>query len=215
MPSNVFIVDDHPIFREGLQQVIERSPSFKVVGQLGDGALAMNEMRRVAPDIAVLDVQLPKVSGIELAKSLRTLNPPIAVIFLTVQSDEGTFNAALDAGAKGYILKENASEDILLALQAVRSGGLYFSAAIAQFLVRRNERASALREKKTGLASLTPTERNILRLVAENRTNREIGDLLFISHRTVEAHRAHICEKLELKGNRALFLFAVQHKSEI
>lgn len=92
---------------------------------------------------------------------------------------------------------------------------MYFSPSISQHLIKRNQRASALREKKTDLKSLTQTERCVLRLVAENKTNKEIAQELFISHRTVEAHRAHICEKLELQGNRALFLFAVQHRSEL
>src|SRR5262249_55470158 len=138
-----------------------------------------------------------------------------AVIVLTMSSEEGTFNAVMDAGAQGYVLKENAAGDVLIGLQAVAAGGVFISPSVAGFLTRRLQRVSALKEEKRGLGSLTPTERRILRLVAENKTNKEIGRQLFISHRTVETHRSHICEKLELSGNRALLKFAFDHKSEI
>jgi DNA-binding NarL/FixJ family response regulator len=215
MRPKIFIVDDHPITTEGLRQVIERNETFDVVGSATDGLTALSEIKRVKPDIAILDVNVPKLGGMELARELRSFRPPVAVIFLTMQDDEGTFNAAMDLGAQGYILKENAVHDLVLGLKAVASGGIYLSPSITRHLLKRNQRASALREKKTGLQSLTETERCILRLVAENKTNKEIGAELFISHRTVEAHRANICEKLELKGNRALFLFAVENKSQL
>lgn len=105
--------------------------------------------------------------------------------------------------------------DVLSGLKTVAAGGVFISPSVAQFLVRRHQRVAALKEQKKGLAALTPTERRILRLVAENKTNKEIGRELFISHRTVETHRSHICEKLELSGNRALLAFAFEHKSEI
>jgi DNA-binding NarL/FixJ family response regulator len=215
MPAKVFIVDDHPIFRHGLQQVIDRDPGFKVVGEAGDGLAALTEIKRLKPDIAILDVRVPGLDGMELARALQALKPSVAVMFLTMTDDEGTFNAAMDIGAKGFILKENAVQDVMVGLNAVLRGGMYFSSTISEHLLRRTQRASALREKKTGLKSLTQTERCVLRLVADNQTNKEIAKALFISPRTVEVHRAHICEKLELRGNRALLLFAVKHKSDL
>jgi DNA-binding NarL/FixJ family response regulator len=215
MPVRVFIVEDHPLTLEGLKQVIERNPGFQVIGSALDGETGLAEIKRLKPDIAILDVHLPKLTGMEVARSIGALKPRIPVIFLTMQADEGTFNAAMDIGAQGYILKDNAVQDVVLGLSAVASGGIYLSPSISALLLRRNQRASALREKKTGFKSLTQTERCVLRLVAENKTNKEIGAELFISHRTVEAHRAHICEKLELEGPRALILFAVRHKSDL
>lgn len=215
MPAKVFIVDDHPIFRHGLQQVITRDPGFTVVGEAGDGTAALAEIKRLKPEIAILDVRLPGLGGLELARALRALNPPVAIVFLTMTDDEGTFNAAVDLGAQGFIVKENAIQDVMVGLNAVVRGGMYFSPSISAHLLRRNHRASALREKKTGFRSLSQTERCVLRLVAENKTNREIARELFVSPRTVEVHRARICEKLELQGNRALLLFAVEHKSEL
>lgn len=213
--TRIVIVDDHPIFRRGLKEIIESDGKFVVAGEAGDGETAIQQMKSLKPDVAVLDLHLPKTSGLEAVRAARVMAHPPAVIVLTMQADEGVFNAAMDAGAQGYMLKENAVNDVLAGLRAVAAGGIFISPAVAHFLVRRHQRASALKEQKKGLAALTPTERRILRLVADNKTNKEIGRELFISHRTVETHRSHICEKLELSGNRALLAFAFDHKSEI
>jgi DNA-binding NarL/FixJ family response regulator len=213
--TRIVIVDDHPIFRRGLKEIIESDGRFVVAGEAGDGETAIQQMKSLKPDVAVLDLHLPKTSGLEAVRAARVMAHPPAVIVLTMQADEGAFNAAMDAGAQGYMLKENAVNDVLAGLKAVAAGGVFISPSVAQFLVRRHQRASALKEQKKGLAALTPTERRILRLVADNKTNKEIGRELFISHRTVETHRSHICEKLELSGNRALLAFAFDHKSEI
>src|SRR5262245_58927647 len=213
--TRVIIVDDHPIFRRGLKEILEADSQFTVAGEAGDGETALQQIRSLKPDIVVLDIHLPKIGGLDLVRAVRSLAHPPAVIMLTMHGEESMFNAAMDGGAQGYILKENAISDALVGLKAVASGGVFISPSVAHFLVRRHQRASALKEEKQGLASLTPTERRILRLVAENKTNKEIGRELFISHRTVETHRTHICEKLELSGNRALLKFAFDHKSEI
>ena len=211
----VFIVDDHPVFRAGLKEVIESDGQFCLAGEAADGAAALGQIRLSRPDVAVLDIHLPDMNGLDLLRSLRLLSHPPAVMVLTMHDEESTFNAAMDAGAQGFILKDNAISDVLVGLKAMASGGIFISPSIANHLVRRHQRASALKLQKTGLATLTPTERRVLRLVAENKTNREIGSHLFISHRTVETHRTHICEKLELTGTRALLRFAFEHKSEI
>ena len=134
---------------------------------------------------------------------------------LTMHAEESTFNAAMDAGAQGYLLKDDAMEMVLLGLKAVASGGVYLSPAISGWLARRQGRASALKEEKTGLVALTATERRVLLLVAENKTNKEIGAELFISHRTVETHRSNICQKLQLEGAHKLIQFAIEHRSEL
>ena len=213
--KRIVIVDDHPIFRRGLKEIIESDARYIVAGESGDGQTAFQQIKSLKPDVAVVDLNLPKISGLEVVRAVRALPQPPIVLVLTMQADEGTFNAAMDAGAQGYMLKENAVSDVLAGLKAVAAGGVFISPSVAQFLVRRHQRASALKEQKKGLAALTPTERRILRLVAENKTNKEIARELFISHRTVETHRSHICEKLELSGNRALLAFAFEHKSEI
>jgi DNA-binding NarL/FixJ family response regulator len=211
----VQIVDDHPLFRRGVRDVIEREPRFSVAGESGDGEAALADVAKLKPAIVLLDLNIPKLSGLQLVRALRDLRPAPAIIVLTMQSEESTFNAAMDAGAQGYILKENAAEDLVLGLKTVAGGGVYLSPSIAGYLLKRTRRASALREEKTGLTSLTPTERQVLRLVAENKTNKEIGAELCMSHRTVETHRANICKKLEMQGPRALLQFALEHRSEL
>lgn len=211
----VFVVDDHPIFRQGLKEVIDSDGQFCVAGEAADGASALAQITTLRPDVAVIDIHLPHMNGLDLLRSLRALAAPPAVMVLTMHGEESTFNAAMDAGAQGFILKDNAISDVVVGLKAMAAGGIFISPSVASHLVRRNQRASALKKEKKGLATLTPMERLVLRLVAENKTNKEIGADLFISHRTVETHRTHICEKLELSGNRALLKFAFEHRSEI
>jgi DNA-binding NarL/FixJ family response regulator len=213
--AKVFIVDDHPIFRRGLREVISGDPSFEVFGEAGDGKAALEAIRVARPDIAILDINLPSMTGLELCAALQRLKPPIRVMMLTLHDEEGTFNAAMDAGAQGYLVKENAVQELMTALRALAGGGIYFSPSVSRYMLSRRQRASALREKKTGFHSLTPTERLVLRLVADNKTNRDIAEELCMSPRTVETHRAHICEKLALRGSHGLLHFAVTHRSEL
>ena len=213
--TRIVIVDDHPIFRRGLKEIIESDRLFVVAGEAGDGETALQQIKSLKPDVAIVDLHLPGMNGLQLVRAVRSLAQPPAVIVLTMHGEEGAFNEAMDGGAQGYILKDNAIADVVVGLKVVAAGGVFISPSVAHFLSQRHQRASALKEEKKGLAALTPTERRVLRLVAENKTNKEIGRELFISHRTVETHRNHICEKLELSGNRALLKFAFDHKSEI
>jgi DNA-binding NarL/FixJ family response regulator len=211
----VFLVDDHPVFRYGLREIVQADSHFEVVGECGDGETALAEIPRTKPHVVILDVNVPRRSGLEVVRGLRAAQPRIACLMLTMHAEETTFNAAMDAGAQGYLLKDDAMEAILAGLKAVASGGVYLSPAISPWLLRRHQRASALKAEKTGLAALTPTERRVLLLVAENKTNKEIAAALFISHRTVETHRSNICEKLELQGAHKLLQFAIEHRSEL
>ena len=211
----VFLVDDHPVFRHGLKEIIQSDTRFEVVGECGDGEAALAEIPRAKPQVAILDVNLPRRTGLELARALRAAKLPVSCLMLTMHAEESTFNAAMDAGAQGYLLKDDAMDMVLLGLKTVAAGGVYLSPSISHWLVRRQQRASALKEEKTGLAALTATERRVLQLVAENKTNKQIGEELFISHRTVETHRSNICQKLQLQGAHKLIQFAIEHRSEI
>ncbi len=213
--TQVYVVDDHPVFRHGLKQVIQGDPLFEVVGEAGDDATAVAEISKVRPAVVIVDVRLPQHGGLELVKVLRRLRPCPACLMLTMHGEEATFNAAMDAGASGYLLKEDALELVLLGVKAVAAGSLYLSPSISGWLLRRQQRVSVLKQEKTGLANLTATERRILQLVSENRTNKEIASELFISHRTVETHRSNICQKLELQGAHRLLQFAIEHRSEL
>jgi DNA-binding NarL/FixJ family response regulator len=211
----VLLVDDHPVFRHGLREIVDADPRFEVVGECGDGDAALAAVPRSKPQVVILDVSLPGRNGLEVVRALRAANPRVLCLMLTMHADESTFNAAMDAGAHGYLLKDDAMDMVLLGLKAVAAGGVYLSPTISGWLVRRQQRASALKEERTGLAALTPTERRVLELVAENKTNKQIGEELFISPRTAETHRANICQKLQLQGAHKLLQFAIEHRSEI
>jgi DNA-binding NarL/FixJ family response regulator len=211
----VLIVDDHPVFRHGLREIVVADPRFEVVAECSDGDAAMATIPKAKPQIAILDINLPLRNGIVVARALRAVKPRVACLMLTMNAEESTFNAAMDAGAQGYLLKEDAMDLVLLGLKTVAAGGVYLSPSISSWFVRRQRRASALKEEKTGLSALTPTERHVLLLVAENKTNKEIAAELFISHRTVETHRSHICQKLGLEGPHKLLQFSIEHQSEL
>jgi DNA-binding NarL/FixJ family response regulator len=211
----ILVVDDHPLFRSGLRQVVERDARFEVIGEAGDGEVALRLIQEMKPDVAVLDVNLPGLTGLEIARRLQGKQSITGIIILTMHNDEETCNRALDLGAKGFVLKENAAEEILKAIAAVAQGEHYLSSSISGYLVRRRSRSEALAAKKPGLDDLTKAERRILKLIAGKKTSREIAAELFISPRTVEAHRANICTKLALSGSHSLLQFALENRSAI
>jgi DNA-binding NarL/FixJ family response regulator len=212
---SILIADDHPIFRSGLRAVIEATPHLKVVAEAEDGRAALESIRSRRPRVAVLDLDMPNMDGLEVLREMRRLGLPTEVIVLTMHKSEAHFNAALDLGAKGYVLKDSALVEIISGIKAVSAGQSFFSPQMSDHLLKRRRRADALAARKPGLSDLTPAETCILRLIADDRTSREIADALFISVRTVEHHRANICAKLDLHGSNALLKFAVAHKSEL
>jgi DNA-binding NarL/FixJ family response regulator len=211
----VLIVDDHPLFRSGLRQIIVSDSRFELAGEAGDAEAALRLIREKKPAVAVLDVNLPGVSGLEVARRLQGKRPPVGLIMLTMYKEESILNRALDFGVKGFVLKENAVEEIIRAIAAVAAGEHYLSPSLSGHLVRRRGRAEMLAAQKPGLEDLTKAERRVLKLVAEKKTSRQIGAELFISPRTVEAHRANICSKLELRGSHSLLQFALENRSAL
>lgn len=155
------------------------------------------------------------MNGFELVRKLHQQRIEVATIFLTMYKDKHIFSEALDLGASGYVLKSSALTDIVDCIKAVSEGEQYISPVLASFLIARKRRADSLAERKPSLKDLTPTERRILHLIAESKTSKEIADELFVSHRTVENHRANICTKLDLHGNNSLLKFALEHRSEL
>ena len=212
---SIIIADDHPIFRKGLRQILETDRCLRVVAEAEDGHAALAQIAELKPDVAVLDIDMPGADGFEIAGALREKDSPVAIIFLTMHTDEHIFNTAFDLGVKGYVLKDGAVTEIVKGVKAVAAGENYISPELATFLVRRGNRAAELRQKKPALALLTPTEQRVLKLIADYKTSPEIADELCISPRTVERHRANICQKLELKGSHALLKFATAHKSQL
>ncbi|MBI4657613.1 MAG: response regulator transcription factor [Verrucomicrobia bacterium] len=211
----ILILDDHPVFRHGLKQVIQADPDYVVVGEAGDGVAALEVAQACPPDIAVLDIDVPKLTGLEVARRLLKSAKPPAIIILSMYDTESMVNEALDLPVNGYVLKDNAIADILNSLRAVASGQCYVSSGVAKYLMKRRSQSAKLSEQKKGLDSLTAMERRVLKLIAENKTSKIIASELFLSPRTVDTHRQNIAAKLELHGTRAVFQFAIEHKAAL
>ena len=211
----LLIADDHPLLRAGLRQVIETDPLLRVVAEASDGAAALAQLKSVQPDVAVLDIEMPQLTGFALLREIQAQGLSTAVVFLTMYRDEEMFNAALDLGALAYVLKDSATTDIIGAIRAAAAGQPYISPSISAFLLNRATGKKKLAQQNPGLNDLTPAERRVLRLIAEDKTSREIAEALSISYRTVENHRANICQKLNLKGSHSLLKFAYEHKAKL
>jgi DNA-binding NarL/FixJ family response regulator len=207
------IADDHPIFRRGLRMVIETDPHLKVMAEAEDGATALAEIKRLHPQVAVLDMDMPHLDGMSVAREIRELRLPVAIAFLTMHKDEATFNAALDLGVKGYVVKDSAVNEIIGCIKAVAAGQSFISPVLSGLLLNRN--SAGAKPQSSALDSLTQAERRVLRLIALGKLNNQIAEELFVSVRTVEHHRSNICSKLGLNGKHALLTFALTHKSEI
>ncbi len=214
-PTTLLMADDHPTFRLGLKQVIARDESFVIIGEVGDGATALERIRSSRPDIAVVDWDMPKLDGLELTRRVRADRLPTRIIILTMHDEESLVNEAVEIGVGGFVLKDNAVEDILEALRTVRDGRPYLSPAVAHHVLRRSRRRVDLREKKPGLEELTAMERRVLAGVATGRTSKEIAAGLSVSPRTVDTHRRNICAKLGLSGSHALVQFAVENREAL
>jgi DNA-binding NarL/FixJ family response regulator len=209
----IIIADDHPIFRKGLMLAIGSEHSIEIVGEAGDGLQALYLVEKLRPDVIVLDIEMPGLNGLQVAGEIIRRQLPSHIIFLTMYKEEDMFNEAMNLGVKGYVLKESAVNDITDAIKTVADGQNYTSPSISEFLVSRGDYGSSLLKKKPQLENLTPMERKVLRLIAVNKTSKEIGDELHISHRTVENHRANICNKLEIHGSHSLLKFAIEYKT--
>ena len=211
----ILIADDHPIVREGFARVIVRDPGLVVVAEADDGGAAVELALAHRPDVAVVDFSMPVRDGLAVTRALADARLPTRVILLTMHNDRSRFNAALDAGVAGYLLKESAPQEIVRAIRAVAAGAHYISPSLSTFLLKRHRDSAALAAETPSLALLTETERRVLRLVADGRTSKDIAASLFVSVRTVEDHRANVCQKLELHGANALLRFALAHRSEL
>ncbi|MGB7068367.1 MAG: response regulator transcription factor [Pyrinomonadaceae bacterium] len=209
----IVIADDHPLMLQGLKQVIEMEANLNIVGEAGNGYEALAMIEELKPDVAILDVDMPHQDGFQVARSLLAEKNPTEIIFLTIHSEEQMFHAALDLGAKGYVLKDSAIDDIVTAINEVVSGRAFTSLPMTSYFSERQNYNAVPDKQQLGLSQLTPTEYRILRSLAEYKTNKEIAHELSVSPRTIETHRARICQKLNLHGSHSLMKFAMQYKS--
>lgn len=213
--TTVLIADDHPIFRRGLCDIIAEDATLRLLGAAADGEEAWRLIQDQRPTVAVLDIHMPKRSGLQLARGVAQEHLPVALIMLTMDAEEALLNEALNLGVQGYLLKESAVGDLLTAIHRVAAGDCYVSATLSGVLVRRTLAHEALRARRPGLDRLSPTERHILKLIAEDRTSKEIAELLQCSPRTIETHRQNVSQKLELHGSHSLLRFVFDHKAHL
>jgi len=206
----ILLADDHQLIRSGLRLLVEQQPDLTVVGEANDGREAVAFAKSLKPDVVVMDIGMPNLSGIEAAFQITQANPEISVVMLSMHSDESYVLRALKAGAKGYLLKDSAESDLIKAIHAVADAKSFFSPAVSKVLlddyVRKLKRSGA----EDAYDLLTPREREILQLVAEGKSNKDVANLLNLSVYTVETHRSNIMEKLHLRGIPELILFAVR-----
>jgi DNA-binding NarL/FixJ family response regulator len=208
----IILADDHGIVRKGLRFVLEQEPAMEVVGEAGDGREAIRLAEELKPDVVVMDIAMPNLNGIDATAQIVKREPRAGVIILSVHSDESYILRALTAGAKGYLLKDSADNDLVRAVQAVAQGRPFFSPAITQTLLEDYMRYLQQRGLEDSYDLLTEREREVLQLLAEGKSNKEVASLLNLSLYTVETHRTHLMQKLNLHNTAEIVLYAVRKK---
>jgi two-component system, NarL family, response regulator NreC len=209
-PIRILLADDHTVVRKGLRLLLESQPGFQVIADAANGreAVAMAEAHR--PDVVVMDVAMPTLNGIEAARQISARQPQTAVVFLSMHSDEGYVLKALKAGARAYLLKDSAEQDLINAVIAVSEGKAFFSPAISKMLVEDYMRQMQERKLEDSYELLTTREREVLQLLAEGKNNKEVAGILNLSLYTVETHRSNIFQKLNLHSGAELILYAIR-----
>jgi two-component system, NarL family, response regulator NreC len=206
----IVLADDHTIIRSGLRLLLEQQPDFKVVAEASDGRQAVQLVAKHHPNVVVLDIGMPELNGIEATRQIVAQDPHPDVVILSMHSDESYVLRALKAGARAYILKNAAEADLIRAVQAVSEGKSFFSPVISKMLLEDYVRQVREKEVEDSYDLLTPREREILQLIAEGKTNKEMATILGLSPHTIETHRGNILEKLNLHSVPELILYAVR-----
>jgi two-component system, NarL family, response regulator NreC len=209
-PIRILLADDHTVMRRGLRLLLESQPEFSVVAEAADGRQAVEQAEATQPDVAVVDIAMPNLSGIEAAHRMSAALPHLAILILSMHSDEGYVLRALKAGAKGYLLKDSAEGDLIEAIKVVHAGRTFFSPEITKMLVADYVQEIRSRGAEDSYDLLTSREREILQLLAERKGNKEIAEALNLSPYTIETHRRNLQEKLNLHSLAELILYAVR-----
>jgi DNA-binding NarL/FixJ family response regulator len=212
-PYRIAVADDHVMFRQGLRRIIESRQPLQVVGEADDGLELLKLLNHVVPDLVVIDITMPRLRGIETIHELRATHPEVKTLVLTMHREMELVTAAISAGASGYLLKQDADRELFLAIDKVREGGIYLSPRLSDDMAedwRSSYRSSPPPGGKR--ERLTVREREVLKLTAEGKSCREIAELLSISHRTVEHHRANVMAKLNLKRATDLVRYAISNR---
>ncbi len=210
MKLKVLIADDHGVVRKGLRLLLEQYPEIEVVGEAANGRDVVRLAGELGPDVILMDVAMPLLNGIEAAEQIRKANDRIGVIMLTMHADEGYLLRALNAGVRGYLLKESAEEDLLRAVRTVSEGKPFFSSAITHTLLEDYMRVLKQEGLSDSFELLTTREKEVLQLLAEGKTNKETASILDVSLYTVESHRTNLMQKLNLHNTAEIVLYAVR-----
>jgi len=206
----IILADDHAVMRRGLRLVLEQQEDFEVIGEAADGREAVRLAESLKPDVAVLDITMPNLNGIEASFQISAKEPRVAIVVLSMHADEGYVLRALKAGARGYLLKESPESDFLRAIRSVIDGKAFFSPVVSRMLVEDYVRQLQEKDIEDSYDLLSLREREILQLVAEGKTNKEVANMLHLSPYTVETHRSNILGKLNLHSVPELILYAVR-----
>ena len=210
MATTILIADDHDIIREGIKNILRNQPVYKLVGEAVNGEEALSQVRKLKPSILLLDISMPKISGLDAITQIHHISPETKIIIISVHKASAYIRKALKAGVQGYLNKDNAAEDLLPALRKVVAGKVYLSSAVSSYLVERIEGREPREALKKEL--LTSREEEVLRLVVEGKTAKQIAQVLYISQRTVENYKNILLKKLGLNKTSDLIKYAVKHK---
>ena len=204
--KTLLIADDHPIFLVGLREVLSETNNYKIIAEAEDGEQAINRIKEYNPDIAILDISMPKVGGLDVVAQMRNWTQAPLFVLLSLYDDEVYIRKALAYGVSGYILKENTNDELLKCLDIINNGKKYLCSSIREKIVNSN---------KNKLDQLSPAEQQVLSLVTDLKTNTEIAKILSVSIRTIENHRFNICKKLNIKGKNALLKYALSIDDQV
>jgi DNA-binding NarL/FixJ family response regulator len=213
MGFHIVLADDHPLVRRGLRELLEQQPSWKVVGEASTGREAVEKVKRLKPDVAILDIGMPEMNGLEATSEILKVAPKTEVLILSLHESERLVHQVLEAGASGYVLKSDAEDTLVEAVEAVRRHRAYFTSEVASMVLeayRSGRRGTA--PHKYPPSTLTPRERQIVQLLAEAKTNKEVASALNISLHTVTTHRANIMRKLQVHSVSELVRYAIRNE---
>ena len=208
----VFLVDDHTVVRQGLRRILESDDEIEIIGEAGDGRSAIELVQKLRPHVVVMDVAMPDLNGIEATRQILKRVEGTKVLVLSMHGDDVYVRQALKAGARGYLLKDSEDLDLIKAVKALRGGGSFFSPPVSRVVLSGYLGDKVEGDVEDSVARLTDREREVLQLIAEGKTNKEIATLLSVSINTVETHRKHIMEKLDLHNTADIVRFAVRKK---
>ena len=209
-PYSIILADDHVLMRHGLRRILEERDNLEIAGEVGDGLELLNLLNKVNPDLIILDLSMPNLRGIEAIPEIRHVRPNAKVLMLTMHKEEEYLYQAISAGANGYLLKDDAEKELFLAIEHIQSGKIYISPGLADQSMQNWARLRRGEDDFHITEALTVRQREILKLIAEGKSNKEIGDLLFISVRTVERHRANMMSKLNIRKTAELVQYALR-----